>query len=216
MKWKTKAIKVIIYIILLILFVYLYMIDIIGQFASQKTNFAKSDNLIQKEGLSCPALTFCSKPLIKPSMKKLYNLTSLFCFDANSVDETNKFILTDANMTWNEFCFNISYQINKDFTMEVLDKTNKEGWWLGKGGTKLKVGDNYFKGEKVEIRQILTKYGGLCHTILTDLVFSGDKAVLIRISAMVCISLFHKINHFDKSIFKFFLDISKSQYFFPI
>ena len=200
MKLKATAIKVIIYIILLILFVYLYMIDIIGQFASQKTNFAKSDHLIPKEGLSCPALTFCSKPLIKPSMKKFYNLSSMFCLNANSVDETNKFILDDANMTWNEFCFNISYQINRDFTIEVLDKANKD-WLIGKGGTKLKVGDNYFNGEKVEVRQILTKYGGLCHTILTDLVFSGDKAVLIKISTMVCISLFHKINHFDKCIF---------------
>ena len=176
------------------------MIDIIGQFASQKTNFAKSDHLIPKEGLSCPALTFCSKPLIKPSMKKFYNLSSMFCLNANSVDETNKFILTDANMTWNEFCFNISYQINRDFTIEVLDKANKD-WLLGQGGTKLQVGDNYFNGEKFEVRQILTKFSGLCHTILTNLTFSGDKAVLIKISPMVCISLFHKINHFDKCIF---------------
>ena len=103
-------------------------------------------------------------------------------------------------MTWNEFCFNISYQINRDFTIEILDKAYKD-WWSGQGGTKLQVGDNYSKGEKVEVRQILTKYGGLCHTILTDLVFSGDNAVLIRISAMVCITIFQKINHFDKSIF---------------
>ena len=55
MNLKASVTKVIIYITLLVLFYFLYMTKVLNQYASQKTNFAKSTDNIQE--LKVPALT---------------------------------------------------------------------------------------------------------------------------------------------------------------
>ena len=165
MNLKAAVTKVIIYITLLLLFFVFFMMDVINQYASHKTNFAKSNNDVINEGVNIPALTFCFEPPFKPSMLKLHNISSMFCMDANQVDETNQLILDNANMTWNEFCSNISYKLERDFSLDL-----SKDYFVK--GTQLKRGINKFGENEVEIKEILTKFDGLCYTMISDLLFN--------------------------------------------
>ena len=106
-------------------------------------------------------------------------MSSFFCQDTMQDENPNdQIILKDSNMTWNEFCTKMSYQLNRDFTVS-LTKTFYET-----NGTQLKIGDNYFHGSKITVRQILSKYAGLCYTILSDIELNSIKQ-FIRISISV-------------------------------
>ena len=108
-----------------------------------------------------------------------YKVSSFFCQDTMQDENPNdQIILKDSNMTWNEFCTKMSYQLNRDFTVS-LTKTFYET-----NGTQLKIGDNYFHGSKITVRQILSKYAGLCYTILSDIELNSIKQ-FIRISISV-------------------------------
>ena len=164
MNLKATVTKVIIYITLLIFFFVFFMRDVIDQYASRKTNFAKSNNDVINNGLNIPTLTFCFEPPFKPSMLKLHNISSMFCMDANQVDETNQLILDNANMTWNEFCLNISYKLERDFTVDLTNDSFVKG-------KQMKNGINKFHEKEVEIKEIFTKYDGLCYAMFSDLLF---------------------------------------------
>ena len=182
---KTTVTKVTIYIALLILFYFFYMMDVLNQYASKKTNFAKSTDNIQKKGVDMPALIFCLKPIFKPSMLQLHNITSMFCISPNQVDETNQFILENANMTWNEFCLNISYKLERDFTIDLSDT------WVVNNGTKMKTGINKFGDMEVEIREVFTKWDGLCYSMLSKVKWNTTNSwFYIRITHMVDFELF--------------------------
>ena len=167
MNLKATVTKVIIYILLLILFFVFYMMDVINQYASNKTNFAKSTIDVINDGVNIPALSFCFKPPFKPSMLKLHNLTSNFCIDANKVDETNEYILKNANMTWNEFCSNMSYKLERDFTLDF-----SEDWYVKR--KQLKNGFNKFGEQEVEIKEIFTKNDGVCYVMISNLLFKRN------------------------------------------
>lgn len=102
-------------------------------------------------------------------------------------------ILKDLNMTWNEFCFKMSYQLNRDFTVSLTKTFYKTN------GTQLKIGDNYFHGSKITVRQMLSKYAGLCYIILSDKELNQIKQ-FIRISITVRktgYKIYSIIFHFD-------------------
>ena len=165
--WKATVSKVVIYITLLIFFFVFYMMDVINQYASDKTNFSQSKRDIINQGVNIPALSFCFNPAFKPSMLKLHNISSMFCMDANQVDETNDHILKNANMTWNKFCSNISYKLEKDFTLDLSEDYYKNI-------NRLKRGINKFEEKEVEIKEILTKYDGLCYAMFSNLLFKRN------------------------------------------
>ena len=121
MNLKATVTKVTIYIILLIIFYFFYMMDVLNQYANKRTNFAKYSDSIPEKGINVPALTFCFKPAFKTSQLKLHNLPSTFCITPSLVNETNQLILENANMTWNEFCLNISYQLGRYFILDISD-----------------------------------------------------------------------------------------------
>ena len=141
------------------------MKDVINQYASYKKNNSQSKIDLINEGVNIPALIFCFKSPFKPSMLKLHNITSNFCIDANQVDETNEYILKNANMTWNKFCSNISYKLERDFTLDL-----SEDYYVK--GKHLKNGINKFGEKEVEIKEIFTKYDGLCYAMFSNLLFT--------------------------------------------
>ena len=155
--------------------------DVLNQYANKRTNFAKYSDSIPEKGINVPALTFCFKPAFKTSQLKLHNLPSTFCITPSLVNETNQLILENANMTWNEFCLNISYKLGRDFTINLLD--------LGHSRIQLKNGINKYRGKEVEIREIFTKYDGLCYAMLSNMFFTGDSSYMINITMLV--SFFH-------------------------
>ena len=159
--WKASVSKVVVYILLLVSFYFFCMAEVLNQYASQKTNFAKSNVDVTDEGVNIPALTFCFKPPFQSSMLKLHNITSNFCIYANQVDETNQFILKNSNMTWNEFCANLSYKLERDFTLDLMDDQITR--------TQLKNGINKVGEKEVEIREIFTNYDGLCYAMFSNL-----------------------------------------------
>ena len=140
------------------------MRDVVNQYASEKTNNSQSKLDVIDDGVNIPALIFCFKPPFKPSMLKLHNITPNFCIDANLVDETNENILKNADMTWNEFCSNISYKLGKDFTLDLSDD-----YYVKR--KQLKNGINKFGENDVEIKETFTKYDGLCYSMTSDLLF---------------------------------------------
>ena len=176
---KTTVTKVTIYIALLILFYFFYMMDVLNQYAGQKTNFAKSTDNILEKGVDMPALTFCLKPIFKPSMLNFHNISPTFCMFPTLVDKTNQFILENANMTWNEFCLNISYKLERDFTLDFSDD------WVFNNGTKMKIGINNVREKEVEIREIFTKWNGLCYAILSNLFLKWNINYKIGITYLV-------------------------------
>ena len=76
-----------------------------------------------------------------------------------SANLLHKWGLGDSDMnstvTWNEFCKNISYQLNRDFTI-VLQKYNDTMFIT----TDLKLGFNYLESHKIEVREIFTQFNG--------------------------------------------------------
>ena len=172
MNLKATVTKVIIYITLLTFFFVFYMKDVIDQYASHKTNFSQSKLDVINKGVNIPALTFCLAPPFKPSMLKLYNISTMFCINASWVDETNKYILKNANISWNEFCSNISYKLGRDFTLDITDDYNSET------RTQLKSGINMVGEKEVEIKEILTKYDGLCYVMFSNLSFKRKTSPL--------------------------------------
>jgi hypothetical protein len=153
------------------------MMNVVNQYANKRTNFAKYTDSVPEEGVEFPALTFCFKPSFKPSMVKLHNLPSLFCLDATQVNEKTQFILDNANKTWNEFCLNISYKLDRDFTINLLG--------LGHNGIQLKNGINKYREKEVEIKEFFTKYDGLCYVMLSNMFFTGYSSHMINITMLV-------------------------------
>ena len=185
MNLKATATKVTIYFVLLIIFFFFYMMDVLNQYANKRTNFAKYSDIAPEEGINVPALTFCFKPAFKTSQLKLYNLPSTFCIYPSLVNETNQIILEDANMTWNEFCSNISYKLGRDFTLEIADDYYADTRY------KLEKGVNKDGDRKVEIIEIFTIYDGLCYAMQSNLLFNNITAYyLIRIRFLVNFQLF--------------------------
>ena len=106
-------------------------------------------------------------------------MSPFFCQDSMQDENPNDHvILKELNMTWNEFCIKISYQLNRDFTVSLTKS------FYDTNGTQLKIGDNYFHGSKITIRQMLSKYAGLCYIILRDKELNSIKP-FIRISITV-------------------------------
>ena len=155
--------------------------NVVNQYANKRTNFAKYTDSVPEEGVEFPALTFCFKPSFKPSMVKLHNLPSLFCLDATQVNEETQSILDNANKTWNELCLNISYKLGRDFTIYLLH--------LGHNRVQLKKGINKYREKEVEIREIFTKYDGLCYVMISNMFFTGHSSHMINITMLV--SFFH-------------------------
>ena len=185
MNLKATVTKVMIYFVLLIIFFFFYMMDVLNQYANKRTNFAKYSDSAPEEGINVPALTFCFKPAFKTSQLKLYNLPSTFCIYPSLVNETNQLILENANMTWNEFCSNISYKLGRDFTLEIADDYYADTRY------KLEKGVNKDGDRKVEIIEIFTIYGGLCYAMQSNLLFNNiDVYYLIRITYLVCFEQF--------------------------
>ena len=181
MNLKATVTKVMIYFILLIIFYFFYMMDVLNQYANKRTNFAKYSDSIPEKGINVPALTFCFKPAFKTSQLKLHNLPSMFCIYPSLVNATNQSILDNANMTWNEFCLNISYKLGRDFTLEISDELYVET------RKKLEKGVNKDGDREVEIIEIFTIYDGLCYAMQSNLMFNNiDVYYLIRITYLVC------------------------------
>ena len=107
-------------------------------------------------------------------------MSPFFCQDSMQDENPNDHvILKELNMTWNEFCIKISYQLNRDFTVSLTKS------FYDTNGTQLKIGDNYFHGSKITIRQMLSKYAGLCYIILRDKELNSRIKPFIRISITV-------------------------------
>ena len=96
---------------------------VLNTYAAKKTSFGSSEDGVGI--IELPAFTFCFKPMIKPSLRKSYNMTSTFCSKPHLYMEFIEKMNTpkNNNITWNEFCKNISYQLNRDFTV-ILQKYN--------------------------------------------------------------------------------------------
>ena len=156
--------------------------NVVNQYANKRTNFSKYTTSVPEEGVIFPALTFCFKPSFKPSIAELHNIPTLFCMDPTLVNENTRSILDNAKMTWNEFCLNISYKLERDFTIDLL------GTSLNKG-TNLKIGINKYGGEEVEIREFFTKHGGVCYAMISNLFISELSYYMINITMLV--SFFH-------------------------
>ena len=106
-------------------------------------------------------------------------MSSFFCQDTMQDENPNDHvILKDLNLTWNELCTKMSYQLNRDFTVSLT-----KGFYET-NGTQLNIGDNYFHESKITVRQVLSKYAGLCYTILSDKPLNSIKQ-FIRISISV-------------------------------
>ena len=152
--------------------------NVLNQYANKRTNFAKYTDSVPGEGVEFPALTFCFKPSFKPLMLKLHNVPSLFCLEPTQVNEMTQLILDNANMTWNEFCLNISYKLERDFTIDLVDLSFYKR-------TQLKNGINKFGKKEVEMREMFTKYNGLCYIMLSDLSFTEYSLYNINITMLV-------------------------------
>ena len=139
--------------------------NVVNKYANKRTNFAKYTDSVPKQGVDFPALTFCFKPSFKPSMLQLHNITSMFCLYPTQLNEKTQPILDNANMTWNDFCLNISYKLERDFTIDLIDLFSDKS-------TELKNGINKFGEKEVEIRELFTRYDGLCYVMISNLSFT--------------------------------------------
>ena len=152
--------------------------NVVNQYANKRTNFSKYTTTVPEEGVIFPALTFCFKPSFKPSIAELHNIPTIFCMDPTQVNERTQSILDNAKMTYNEFCLNISYKLERDFTIDLLGLSFNNG-------THLKIGINKYGGEEVEIREMFTKYDGVCYAMISNLFISEHNYYVINITMLV-------------------------------
>ena len=78
-----------------------------------------------------------------------------------------------------QFCLNISYKLERDFTLDFSDD------WVFNNGTKMKIGINKVREKEVEIREIFTKWNGLCYAILSNLFLKWNINYRIGITYLV-------------------------------
>ena len=155
---RIAILKCIIFVSLLAIF---YFRKVINLYASEKSNYSKSFNLVQN-GIKCPAITFCFTPEFKPSKLSGMSIAKDFFFmPDNEVLDRNNMSLEDA-------IDQLSYKIGRDFTLKA---GNLNITLL----SNLKVGENVIKvydtvGNvihlKYEVREVFSLINGLCYTIL--------------------------------------------------
>ena len=142
------------------------MDKVVNLYSRKDTQLVSSKN--ERSKIELPAITFCFKPMMKPSIRNTYNISSAFCGNPESIIDNELNILKDINMTRNEFCTNSSLQINRDFTIHLMKTKNHQPL----NEIELKSGYNNFDGEWVEVREVLTKFNGLCNILLTNSTFN--------------------------------------------
>ena len=152
--------------------------NVLNQYANKRTNFAKYTDSVPEEGVNFPALTFCFKPSFMSSIVKLHKLPSQFCIEPTLVNERTQSILDNINMTWNEFCLNISYKLERDFTINLVDLSVQKG-------TQLKKGINELGENEVEIRELFTMHDGLCYVMISNLQFTDYAYYMINVTVLV-------------------------------
>ena len=158
---RIAILKCIILVSLLALFYLFYFRKVINLYASGKSNYSKSSNIVEN-GTKCPAITFCFTPEFKPSKLSDMNIAKDFFF------MPDKEVLDRNNMSLEDAIDQLSYKIGRDFTLKA---GNLNITLL----SNLKVGENLIKvydvvGNvihlKYEVREVFSLINGLCYTIL--------------------------------------------------
>ena len=134
------AIKIIFLCCLAFNFLYFYMVDEISDFIKKRqtiTTRFEPTNVIEP-----PTITFCMNPAQKVSKAKAYGFTSFQSWEHLEV----------MNITLDERIKDISYVLNKDFTLKLYDQI-------------LKYGTNTIEKFRYSVEGINAWGQGFCHKI---------------------------------------------------
>ena len=126
-KTLGKLVKASLFIIFLVLYISLYLIQELREYSKGRTTI--SSTFQEREKFPLPTILICMDPGIKPSMKEKYGYNQFYRFkDKDDYKVTN--------MTMWEFAEEISYAFNRDFNLTF------KGSIFGKKETYLKNGYN--------------------------------------------------------------------------
>ena len=149
-----KGIKILGFIVLLILVLFLYGLDIFTKFQNNATTFTTKSH--EADNLNMPPITFCMGNGLKPTVMKKYGIDNIYEFTFGSEAVMN------MSSVWDIFV-EAAYIINRDFKIYAQSLT-----W---GSFQLTKGHNYRKqdgkviGYDINVTEYHTILAGTCYQI---------------------------------------------------
>ena len=151
MRAPETALKVLVFIGLLICFTFLYLTDILEKYRNEATTITSKK--VQVQNSTWPSITFCMRKPHKPSILKAIvgsATRNIFFTDIFKVPE---------NIKLSELYYNSTYKITRDFQIYQILLPNLEK-------IELQVGDNKLTNTStVFVEEFPTEMFGLCYNL---------------------------------------------------
>ena len=146
------ALKVFLFIILLVIFFSLFFFQVIIQYAGKYTNFYKISK--RADEIEVPTFTICTG--WKESVMKKYDIT-FYIFSLPPDYETN----LPSNYSIRKIYNETTYALNKDFFIAI----NSD---ISKNPIVLDTGINEMNGQKYHVKENPTNKNGMCYVVIPD------------------------------------------------
>ena len=148
---KIFAVKAFLFIILLVVYFYLFFLQVVVQYSEKYTNIATNDERVDE--IEVPTFTICTG--WKESVMKKYGITNLI-FSIPPDYETN----LPLNYSIRNIFDDVTYKLNKDYFISVGSLLSKP--------VALEVGMNEIKGQKYQLKQNPARNYGMCYVLFPD------------------------------------------------
>ena len=177
---KVKALKSLIWLILVILFLKFYFVDVAEKFSNDIRSFSEYEETVSS--IEMPALTFCPEPRIIPEKAEKYGINEYF-FRYPIDDSIKSLRNVSKNMTFNQLYHESHFTLQKDFDIFAIDAISFGPHSDFTKGVKLNIGKNTIQiandgTYNITVFELATTWHGLCYSILSDFKISTFKALI--------------------------------------
>ena len=154
-----KGIKVLLFMSLLILVIFVYGHDIYTKFQKQATTF--TTKTVEAANFDMPPIIICMGNGLKPTVMKKYGIETIFDFTFGSK------AVKEMSLVWDVFVEG-SYIINRDFKINAIKLDSNHMTW---GSILLTKGHNYHEthgrvgGYDINVTEYYTVLAGTCYQI---------------------------------------------------
>ena len=180
---KVKALKSLIWFILVILFLKFYFVDVAEKFSNDIRSFSEYEETVSS--IEMPALTFCPEPRIIPEKAEKYGTNEDF-FRYPNDESIQSLRNVSKNMTFNQLNHESHFTLQQDFDIFAIDAISYGLHTYGSDftkGMKLNIGKNSIQiandgTYNITVFELATTWHGLCYSILSDFKISTFKALI--------------------------------------
>ena len=131
------SIKILLFVLLLVNFIWFYMYDQITDFIKRRTSI--TTRFVQAQTIEPPTITFCFSPAQKPSVATAYGFTTFGDWQFREIEGT----------TIEQRVNNLSYILNRDYKLKLKNVLLEEG-------------TNFIDDLEYEVKPVLAWAEGIC------------------------------------------------------